>query len=369
VAEVPGRAGLGRFAADLPKVDRFVSLGEGDTPMVPLPRVAARLGVGALWAKLESLNPTGSYKDRVAAMSVSLAAGTGKAGWIATSSGNAGLAMAAYGARAGLPGFLCLVATAPPEKRAPLIPYGVGLVTVSGVGGRASAAAEGDLFRQVTMAAEEHGLFVGITAHAFNPDGMRGVDTIGYELAEQLPEATHVYVPAGGGGLLTAVARGLRQRGMAARVIAAQPSGCAPVARYLDGEIPEPRIAACASGISALQLPNPPDGELAAAAVTGSGGWGTHIPDEQILAAQGRLAADEGLFAEPASAAALAAVIADARAGRVGAGDCVVLVLTGAGWKDLSRFAARSRDLPLIAAGEVPAAVGRWMAARSGPAS
>ena len=62
-------------------------------------------------------------------------------------------------------------------------------------------------------------------------------------------------------------------------------------------------------------------------------------------------------------------MIADARAGRVGAGDCVVLVVTGAGWKDLSRFAARSRDLPLIAAGEVPAAVGRWMAARSGPAS
>jgi threonine synthase len=358
-------AGIGEFAADLPGVGRFVSLGEGSTPIVPLPRLAAQLGVGALWAKLESQNPTGSYKDRVAAMSLSLALDRGMAGWIATSSGNGGLAMAAFGARAGLPGFLCLVATTPPEKRAPLVPYGVGIVTVSGVGRQATASAENDLFRHVSAAAERHGLFLGITAHAFNPEGMRGVDTLGYELAGQLPDATHVYLPAGGGGLLTTTVRGLRHRGMTARVVAAQPSGCAPIVRYLQGEIPQPRIAACDSSISALQLPHPPDGQLAAEAVASSGGWGTHICDQQILQAQHRLAVTEGLSAEPASAAALAAAIEDARRGRIGSGDCVAFIVTGAGWKDLSRFAAHSMDLPLISTAEVPAAVDGWIRARS----
>jgi threonine synthase len=356
-----GQLGIGRFAADLPAVGRFVSLGEGGTPVVPLPRLAAQLQVGALWAKLESLNPTGSYKDRAAAMSLSLAVDRGSAGWIATSSGNAGLAMAAYGARAGLPGFLCLVATTPTEKRAPLIPYRTGLVTVSGVGRQATASAETGLFRQVREASERHGLFLGITAHAFNPQGMRGVDTLGYELAAQLPDATHAYLPAGGGGLLTATARGLRQRGMATRVVAAQPSGCAPIVRYLASEIPQPQIAACDSAISALQLPHPPDGLAAAEAVAESGGWGTHVSDEQILSAQQLLAAAEGVSAEPASATALAAAIADARSGRLGRDDRVVLVVTGAGWKDLGRYASQAAELPLISGADVAAAVAEWI--------
>jgi threonine synthase len=361
VRDLPG---ISKFADDLPGVGWFVSLGEGGTPVVPLPRLAAQLKVGALWAKLESLNPTGSYKDRVAAMSLSLAVDNSMAGWIATSSGNAGLAMAAYGARAGLPGFLCLVATIPPAKRAALVPYGVGIVTVSGVGRQATASAETDLFQHVRGAAERHGLFLGITAHAFNPKGMRGVDTLGYELADQLPDATHVYLPAGGGGLLTATARGLRHRRVTARVIAAQPSGCAPIARYLQGEIPQPRIAACDSSISALQLPQPPDGQLAADAVAESGGWGTHISDEEILEAQQRLALTEGLSAEPASAAALAAAIADAGRGRIGSADSVVMIVTGAGWKDLGRFAGSSAHLPPITTAEVPAAVDDWITAR-----
>ena len=116
--------GLGRYAADLPAVSRYVDLGEGNTPLLTLPRLADLLGVSQVYAKMECCNPTGSYKDRVAAMSLSLALDRGCRGWIATSSGNAGLAFAAYGARAGLPGFLCMVASAPLEKRVPLMPYG-----------------------------------------------------------------------------------------------------------------------------------------------------------------------------------------------------------------------------------------------------
>lgn len=246
---------MSRFAADLPEVDEYVSLGEGDTPVLELPVLAGRFGVARLAVKMETLNPTGSYKDRAAAMSLSLARRRDMHGWIATSSGNAGLSFAAYGARAGLPGFLCVVAGAPAEKRASLVPYGIGLARVDGVGRGGTGASGIGLMEQVRDAAARHGLFLGITANAYNPEGMRGIDTIGYELAEQMPEATHVYLPTGGGGLLASVARGLAHRGAVTKVIAVQPAGCAPIARFVEGELAEPVVDRCATDISALQLP------------------------------------------------------------------------------------------------------------------
>lgn len=354
--------GLRRYAADLPPVSHFVTLGEGDTPLLHLGRMAAELGLRRLSAKVESANPTGSYKDRVAAMSISLAVDRGQHGWIATSSGNAGVSMAAYGRRAGLPGFLCMVSTAPPEKRLPLVPYGIELVAVDGVGDGSLGSTGETLMRRVRDAAQRHSLFLAITANAFNPDGMRGIDTIGYELAEQVPEATHVYVPSGGGGLLTSLARGLRHRAVPARVIACQPAGCAPLVRFLDGEINTPAIEQCESQISALQLPKPPDGPAAVAATAGSGGWGTSVTDDEILTAQRRLARSEGLFAEPAGAAGLAALIADVRSGRVGRDDHPVIVLTGAGWKDLGRFGAAADRIPVVSVDDVSQRVDTWVA-------
>lgn len=355
---------LSRFAADLPPVGEFVTLGEGDTPVLSLDVVAGQLGVGSLSAKMESLNPTGSYKDRVAAMSLSLARDHGQRGWIASSSGNAGLAMAAYGARAGLPGFLCLVSSAPMGKRVPLMPYGVDVVGVGGVGDTATSERVTGLLGRIRDAAQRHDLYLGITAHAFNRDGMRGVDTVAYELAEQVPAASHVYVPAGGGGLLVAVARGLRHRGLATRVVACQPSGCAPIAAVLNGTGNAPAVERCTSRISGLQVPSPPDGGAAVDAVRRSGGWGVSVPDEEIHRAQRWLAAAEGVFVEPAAASALAALVRDAGAGRVGPADHPVLILSGAGWKDLGGFAAAAADVPEIGFTDVGHRVDRWVTDR-----
>lgn len=358
-----GSAGLSRFASELPAVDEFVSLGEGDTPLLPLREFGHRLNIRKVSAKMESQNPTGSYKDRVAAMSLSLACQRGNAGWIATSSGNAGLAMAAYGRRAGLPGFLCLVASAPEEKRLPLVPYNIGIVAVDGVGQESTAAAESRLMELVRAASVRHDLYLGITAHAFNPAGMRGIDTISYELAEQAPDVTHLYVPTGGGGLLTAIARGLDHCSVAARVIACQPSGCAPIARFLSRHISEPEIERCDSIISALQLPRPPDGRVAAEAVTRLNGWGTAVSDEAILAAQRLLAETEGILVEPASAVGLAALMVDIDEGRLGIDDHPVLILSGAGWKDLSPFVADVKRLPNACPGEIAQRIDEWATA------
>jgi threonine synthase len=145
------------------------------------------------------------------------------------------------------------------------------------------------------------------------------------------------------------------------RIVACQPSGCAPIARYLDGEIAAPAVARSDSAISALQLPSPPDGQLAATAVTDSGGWGTHTSDEQIRSAQRLLAATEGVFGEPAAAAALSAVMSDAGRGKLDGDDIIVLLITGAGWKDLGSFSAAAADLPRLDVAAIPEAVGRWI--------
>jgi threonine synthase len=343
-------------------VDEFVTLGEGNTPVLPLNALAKRLGLAGLSAKMESINPTGSYKDRVAAMSVSLAKQNRQAGWITTSSGNAGLAMAAYGTRAGLLGFVCLVASAPKEKRLPLLPYPIGVAAVEGVGDGAAGSTESSLFTQVRAAAARHNLYLATTAHAFNPEGMRGIDTIAYELAQQLPEATHIYVPTGGGGLLAAIARGVAHIASGAKMVACQPVGCDPIVRFLSGEIAKPEIDRCTSGISALQLPHPPDGQLAAEMVRQSEGWGTSVADEAILAAQRLLSEVEGIFVEPASAASLAALVSDVEQGQVSRGASPVLVLTGAGWKDLSRLSPDLARIPPVRLEMVSEAIDKWAA-------
>lgn len=342
-------------------VGHEVHLGEGGTPVLSLRALAERLKIRRLSAKMESLNPTGSYKDRIAARSISLALERGNKGWIATSSGNAGVAFAAYGARAGLPGFLCVVSTAPTEKLAALAPYGVAVVLVEGIGDGADSSSAATLMNTVQLAAERHNLYPGITANAFNPDGMRGVEGISSELVQQAPDMTHAYVPAGGGGLLTSIARGLRGANATARVICCQPSGCSPIVRYLHGELAEPAVADCQTGISALQLTAPPDGPAAADAVRRSGGWGVAVTDEEIMAAQQLLAETEGIFVEPASAAALAALLQDVEHGRLAAEDHPVLVLTGAGWKDLRHYVLDEGSRQAVGVVLVASAIDDWV--------
>lgn len=328
-----GPRGLSRFRDRLPVSGPLITLGEGDTPLVGLPCLGAEIGLPRLLAKLENVNPTGSYKDRIAAVSLTLARERGLRGWIATSSGNAGMALAAYGARAGLPGILFTVPTMPREKLLPLLALGVRLHGVEGLG--AERAAEQALFAAVSACAERYGLFLGVTAHKFNPDGMRGVDTLAYELHAQAPDVRAVYVPSGGGGLAAAVGRGLADTGSKAALVVCQPAGCAPIVSFLSGERATPIVDRCNTMISGLQLPSPPDGLLAADWVHKSGGWGTAVDDAAAAEARLMLARTEGVFIEPASAVALAAAIRDRKEGRLAADDEVVLVLTGTGLKEL----------------------------------
>ncbi len=329
-----------------------LTMGEGDTPVLPLTRLADAWGLGGLWGKAEYLNPTGSYKDRIAAATMRVVLRDGLRGWIGTSSGNGGAAMSAYGARAGIPGVLCVLTDAPVEKLASIAPYGILSLSMDRLGP--------DVMALLAEIARDERLMLTITAHAFNPEGMRGADAIGTEIAAH-GRATHVYVPTGGGGLLVATARGLRDAGSTAAVVAAQPAGCAPISLALSGRIDSPALTEWATKISGLQLPVPPDGAEAVAAVERSGGWGATVADEDAWAAQDLLAREEGVFVEPASAVALAAVRADADAGRLGRDDEPCVVLTGSGLKDLGRFAAPDRRPVPTTPDEVARRVSDWL--------
>jgi threonine synthase len=314
-----------------------LSLGEGNTPVLSLRRLAAELGLPEVAAKAEWINPTGSYKDRIARATMQDAFTRGYRGWLGTSSGNGGASMAAYGSRAGLPGVLCVAADAPEEKLLSIVPYDVTLLPMISLG-----PSEMDELRAV---ARDHHYKLSITAYHYNPEGMAGAEAIGQEIVRQ-GDFTHVYVPAGGGGLLVAVARGmLASASTSPQLVCVQPEGCDPIVRCLDEVIPHPHIGSCTTTISGLQLPSPPDGEAAVSAVRSTMGWGRAVSDDAAWQAQDLLARTEGVFVEPASATTVAAIIADTRSGRLGPNDRPLAVLTGSGLKDLRRAAGR-RTIP-----------------------
>lgn len=315
-----------------------LSLGEGHTPVLSLRLIARQFGLAEIFAKAEWLNPTGSYKDRIAIETIRDALRCGNRGWIGTSSGNGGASMSAYGARAGLPGFLCVSADAPKEKLQSIIPYGTRLLPMSNLGLR-----EMDMIKGL---ATEFNLKLSVTAYRYNPEGMAGAETIGTELSAQ-GEFTHIYVPTGGGGLVAAIVSGTsRQGSRSPKVICAQPFGCGPIAQFINDEISSPHIDLCQSKISGLQLPSPPDGLRAADAVRNTGGWGCLVTDDEAWHLQDLLAQREGVFVEPASALAVAGIINDFRAGRLTTSDRPIAIMTGSGLKDLRRFSSRHLDKP-----------------------
>ena len=358
----PGQPGIWRYAARLPLRDlaHAVSLGEGGTPLLRSARLGAELGLPELHFKVEGANPTGSYKDRIAAVGIARLRELGKRAWAATSSGNAGAAIAAYGVRAGLDGYLFTLEKAARAKIAQILAYGPRVFAVARLG--YDPDVERATWRNIQALCDANGWGMLVTARRFSPHAMEGVKTIAYEICEQLggpPDV--VYVPVGGGGLLSATWKGFlewRAAGRAdrlPRIVAVQPRGCDGVTQaWRAGRAVQP-IAGCASAISGLQLTAPPDGDLVLRALRESGGWAVSVPDEETYAAQADLAGREGIFAEPAAAIGLAGLRADMAAGRLRGDERVVCLLTGVGFKDTAAVQrmVEDRAVPAITAEEI----------------
>lgn len=335
-------AGIWRYAARLPLHDlaHAVSLGEGNTPLLRSAKLGADLALAALYFKMESANPTGSYKDRIAAVGISRLLELGKTGWAATSSGNAGAAIAAYGARAGVKGYLFTVEKYAKAKVAQILTYGPQAWAVTRLG--YDPVVERTTWANIRQLCTANRWQMLVTARAFSPHAMEGVKTIAYEVCQQVqgqvPDV--IYVPVGGGGLLSASWKGFVEAKAAGwidrlpRMVAVQAQGCDAVTQAWQAKRKVEPIPGCTSNISGIQLTAPPDGDLALQALYESDGWAVSVPDEATYTAQAELASLEGVFVEPAAAITLAAIRADRAAGRLRGGERVACWLTGSGFKD-----------------------------------
>lgn len=293
-----------------------VSLGEGSTPLLPAPRLSARLGV-ELYLKWEGANPTGSFKDRGMTVALSKALEAGVSTVICASTGNTAASAAAYAARAGLRAVVLQpLGAVAPAKVAQAAALGARVVQVRGSFDQALAAAR---------ALDERGTHALV--NSLNPFRIEGQKTAAFELVEELGAAPDVLaLPYGGGGNLRAYARGFAEEASAAPVLIAGEAAMRPT-----------------TGASAIRISEPAHAQEATAAVRASGGRVVSLPDDEILEAWRDLARVEGVLCEPSSAAGLAALARTELVPRA----LVVCVLTGHGLKD-TETAARESPEPVV---------------------
>lgn len=311
---------------------RPVSLGEGGTPLLDAGRLAQRHGFGRLLVKDESVNPTGSFKARGLAVAVTRATAAGARRFVVPTAGNAGVALAAYAARAGVTARIYAPETTPPTILAQIRSYGAELQLVPGHIGDSGKAAR--------AYAAEHGAVDVSTLR--EPYRIEGKKTLGLELAEQLdwhlPEAI-VYPTGGGTGLIGMwKAFGELQRagwidGALPRLYSVQAEGCAPVIRAFEAGAdrctpwPDPRTVA-----AGLRVPGPLGDRLMLTALRDSGGGAIAVSDEALTAGARELQVEEGIDAAPEGGATLAAARGLLARGAIRPDETVVLFNTGAGW-------------------------------------
>jgi threonine synthase len=359
--QVAALTGPGQIAARPPSLWRYhellpvssarsaVSFGEGVTPLLPMERLGAALGLPGLLTKDESPLPTGTFKARGAAVGVSRAAELGVAGVALPSNGNAGAAWAAYAARAGLPCLVVMPAASPEITWAECAAAGARPYLIDGLindAGRLVRAAVADRpgYQDVSTLRE--------------PYRLEGKKTIGLEIAEQLgwrvPDV--IIFPTGGGVGLIGIAKGLRELAQLGwigpalpRLVAVQAAGCAPVVRAFERQAretePWPEARTEAFG---LAVPDPLGGFLVLEAIRATAGIAVAVTDEQLLASQRQAARAEGTWVCPEGAACFAAVAQLRAAGWLADTDEIVVVNTGAGLKYPQTMPARP---PLLSAG------------------
>lgn len=317
-----------------------MTLGEGNTPLIRSRRLGPTMGLSNLYFKLETMNPSGSYKDRFAAASISDLLQRGIKFCIGTSSGNTGAALSAYSAAAEIKCLLAIVNGSLPGKLQQMLLYGAETIEIMDFGKDAQVTSE--VMAGLNMLAESLGTIVQISAYKFSPLGMAGVETIAYEIAEELfNQEGNVFVPAGGGGLILSLIRGFKtwkdhnSKFNIPRVNCVQPLGNNTISGALREKAAKARmIPKSNTAISGLQVPNIIDGDAVIAAYQNIDGSGYVVTDESIYECQKQLAKAEGIFCEPAGATALAGLIEALKYDEIDTRKPVVCLVTGHGFKD-----------------------------------
>jgi threonine synthase len=310
---------IDRFRDRLPfgPDDPVISLNEGSTPLVPAPRIGERVGA-EVYLKFEGANPTGSFKDRGMTCAVSDAVRDGAEAVLCASTGNTAASLAAYAARAGIRGAVIV-----PEGK-----IATGKLAQALMHGARVIALRGNFDRALELVREVCRRQPIALVNSVNPMRLEGQKTAAFEILEEIGPIDALCIPVGNAGNITAYWKGFCEHELAAehkpRMLGFQAAGAAPL--VLGEPVAEPETIA-----SAIRIGNPARWEEAMAAITDSHGAVRAVTDEEILDAYRFLAAGEGVFCEPASAASVAGLL---KYGVPEGVERVVCVLTGHGLKD-----------------------------------
>ncbi len=332
----------------LGRIERKLSLGEGNTPLVSLDRLRREWNLPPLFAKNETTNPTQSFKDRGTAVAVQKAVslGIGKIGTVST--GNMAASTAAYGAKAGLQTVVLLKEDSTAEK-----------IGSTGIHGAELFKVRGDyaaLFRSSYAIGRRHGIYF---MNSIDPLRIEGYKVTGFEIFHQLGARVprFVFCPVSSGGHLIGLMRAffdLKKEGISRDLpafVGVQARGCAPLARaFAQGREKFKRVFKGETVAHAISNPDPPAGNLVLKWIRETGGLITAVTDRQILSAQRELAEMEGIFADPASATTLAGLIKLIKEPTIRLRGEVVLVITGSGLKameTLEKQAISARSVSL----------------------
>jgi threonine synthase len=326
---------LSRFKDFLPvsRVQTDLCLGEGNTPLLSLPNISKRHGLPRILIKNEMLNPSGSFKDRGTVVAVHTAREMGIQRIGTVSTGNMGVSTAAYGSRAGISTFVLVKQDTPREKLISAGIHGARMIQVQGD--------YGELARLSYSIGKRHGIYF---MNSTDPFRIEGYKVIGFEIFSQLRPHTPsaVFAPVSAGGHLIGLMKAymeLQQQGFVSQLphfVGVQAQGCSPVAEAFAAG--RPRVASsrtCRTIAQSISNPSPPGGNIVLRMIRELGGTLLAVGDEEILAAQGLLAREEGLFCLPASATVLAGLLKWRVEGGLSSREPVVLVLTGSGQKNL----------------------------------
>jgi threonine synthase len=334
---IPWRGVIEEYRKFLPVTDRtpVITLGEGHTPLIPAKRLAQKITPRVeLYLKFEGANPTGSFKDRGMTLAISKALEAGAKAVICASTGNTSASAAAYGASAGLAVYV-------------LIPAGkiaLGKLSQAMMHQATVIQIEGNFDQALSIVKDLAATHPIELVNSINPFRIEGQKTAAMEVCDQLGGAPSVHVlPVGNAGNITAYWRGYKeyrdagQVARAPRMMGFQAAGAAPI--VLGRIVEDPQTVA-----TAIRIGNPASWKAALQAVEESSGRIDMVTDEEILKAYGLVAAEEGVFCEPASAASVAGVIKMSGTGALKEGDLVVCTLTGHGLKDADTAISVSRQ-------------------------
>ncbi|MEI6693356.1 MAG: threonine synthase [Actinomycetes bacterium] len=330
----------------MPVTDKtpIISLREGGTPLVRA-NVLSELTGCQVWLKVEGANPTGSFKDRGMTMAISKAAEAGARAVICASTGNTSASAAAYAVRAGM---VCAV----------LVPQGkiaLGKMSQALAHGARLLQVEGNFDDCLTLARDLSDQYPVALVNSVNPDRIEGQKSAAFEIVDMLGDAPEIHcLPVGNAGNITAYWKGFSEYasdGLASRrprMWGFQAAGAAPIVN--GAPVAKPSTIA-----TAIRIGNPASWQQAEEARDVSGGLIHAVTDRQILNAYRLLAAQEGVFVEPASAASVAGLLQSLEAGLVDPGQTIVCTVTGNGLKD-PEWAIAGAPAPITVAVDARAA-------------